>query len=62
MSIESTIDKIKNRYNGDNDMIPNGPLVTWAEYELADAIERLLLRLQIAENEILLLKHIMGQP
>lgn len=34
-------EKIIRRYNPENDTNPNGPMVTWAEYSLAEAIKTL---------------------
>jgi hypothetical protein len=50
MSIESTIAKITELYDGDNDLIPDGPLVTWGEYLLANSIELLLKRVEELEE------------
>lgn len=38
---ENVQEKIENRYNPEKDMIPGGPLVTWAEYDLAQAVNEL---------------------
>lgn len=39
MNASFYLDKIERRYNPEHDMINGGPLVTWAEYELAQVIK-----------------------
>jgi len=39
--IKDELGKIERRYNGDFDLIPGGPSVTWAEYELKVQVNRL---------------------
>jgi hypothetical protein len=52
MSITSTISKIENRHDPEFDLIPNGPMVTWAEAELADVIGMLLVRIVELEAQV----------
>jgi hypothetical protein len=44
-NVEAIIQKIENRYDPEFDIIPDGPRVTWAEAELAEAIKSLLARI-----------------
>ncbi len=39
-NIKDELGKIEARYNGDFDLIPNGPYVTWA-YSLKEQVRRL---------------------
>lgn len=39
MNASFYLDKIERRYNPEHDMINGGPLVTWAEYELAQVVK-----------------------
>ena len=39
--VKDELEKIERRYNGEFDLIPGGPSVTWAEYELKDQVSRL---------------------
>ena len=41
MSITYKLLPIYDRYNAENDIIPGAPMVTWAEYSLAQCIEEL---------------------
>lgn len=57
--IKDELGKIEQRYNGDFDLIPNGPLVTWAEYELkwqvnnlADVVGALIEQVSEMDNRI----------
>ena len=52
MSIETIVQKIEGRHNPEFDVIPDGPRVTWAEAELADAIKQLLIRIKDLEAQI----------
>lgn len=51
-NIESIIQKIEGRYDPEFDLIPDGPRVTWAEAELAEAIKALLARIKVLEAEL----------
>jgi hypothetical protein len=35
-------EKVLRRYNGDNDLIPDAPVVTWADYQLLDLVTRMI--------------------
>ena len=50
--IRDQIERMKARYNGDNDIIPGTPTVTWADRENLDLIERLLTRIENLEREV----------
>jgi len=50
--VEVIIQKIENRYDPEFDLIPDGPRVTWAEAELAEAIKSLLARIAALEAEL----------
>ena len=41
MSITYKLLPIYDRYNAENDIIPGAPMVTWADYSLAQCIEEL---------------------
>jgi len=58
--IESIIQKIENRYNPEFDVIINGPRVTWAEAELAEAVKTLLARVVVLEAELAAMKQSAG--
>lgn len=51
-NVEGIIQKIEGRYNPEFDIIPDGPRVTWAEAELAEAIKSLLARIKVLEAEL----------
>ena len=46
-----SLDKIKHRYNPENDTRPDGPAVPWDVMELVYAIEQLETRLAAIENQ-----------
>jgi len=48
--IRELIVKIRKSHNAALDIIPGGPIVTWAEAELADALGDLLLRIENIER------------
>ena len=50
--IETKIQAIKNKYNGDFDTMPGLPLISWADRELLDLIERLYQHIQLQDEEI----------
>jgi hypothetical protein len=41
-SIIRSVEKLKSRYNPENDLIPGAPQVTWSDYELLEICEYLL--------------------
>jgi hypothetical protein len=47
-----SIQKIMDRYDGDHDLIPGGPVVTWAEYDLAVTIDKLISRIGDLERKV----------
>lgn len=51
-AIQPILDKIQRHYDPEFDMIPNGPRVTWAESDLADAIATLLHRVEELEEQV----------
>jgi cell division protein FtsB len=51
-AIESAIEKIESRYDAEFDLIPDGPRVTWAEFELAYALKKLLARVEELEAQV----------
>jgi hypothetical protein len=48
----SIFERIENRYNGDNDMRPDGPPVTWAEMDLAYLLKIACERIEILETQL----------
>ena len=44
------LQRIFDRYNGDHDLIANGPWVTWAEMDIATAMVELEKRISALEN------------
>ena len=46
------LDRIFSRYNGDFDINPDGPVVTWAEFELAHTVQKLIARVEALEAQI----------
>ena len=46
------LQRIINQYDPENDLIPGGPRVTWAEMELAEAVTALLDRVTKLEAKI----------
>ena len=50
--IYAMLQRIRSRYDAEFDLIPNGPRVTWAEEDLADAVERLLHRVEELEAQV----------
>ena len=51
-TVQGDLERIENRYNGDNDMIPNGPMVTWAEYDLMQAVKVLIGHIDVLYQRI----------
>jgi hypothetical protein len=37
-TIINNMERVSNRYNGDNDIIPNTPVVTWSDQQLVEAV------------------------
>ena len=56
-AIINDLQSIERRYNGDNDMIPGGPDVTWAEMKLAGNLIRLADKVQDLQNQINEINH-----
>ena len=52
MSITYKLLLIYDRYNAENDIIPDAPPVTWADYSLAQCIEELEDRIYVLERHI----------
>ena len=52
MDVNRMIEGIEDRYNADNDIIPNAPLVTWADYELLELIKYLLDEVEDLQKEV----------
>lgn len=48
--------KIDNRYNPERDTIPGGPMVTWAEYDLSQAIKELTQAVELLEKRVAVLE------
>lgn len=40
-SIKDDIERVDRRYDGDNDIIPGAPVVTWTDRELLELVRRL---------------------
>jgi hypothetical protein len=51
-NIQDSIETLRNRYNGDNDIIPGDPIVTWADEELVYIAEGLLERIEALEAKL----------
>lgn len=45
-------EKVINRYDPENDLLPGGPYVTWAEYELAEELRYANTRIKVLEQRI----------
>lgn len=54
--VMTSAEKIVNRYDSENDLIPGGPYVTWAEYELAEELLAANERIKTLERKMLLLE------
>lgn len=52
----SSLERIINRHDPENDLIPDGPRVTWAEVDLAEFVLKLVDRVAELEAEIKRLK------
>lgn len=50
--VETKIQAIKDRYNGDYDTTPDYPLVNWTDRELLDLIEGLYYHIKLQDEEI----------
>lgn len=55
------IERIEQRYNGDNDIIPGAPVVTWADNELLVIIKKLIERIDLQHEEIIELRKQLNQ-
>lgn len=53
-AVDLAIDSITDRYNPENDIIPNAPVVTWADMELLYAVKSL--QKQVDELRLTVLK------
>lgn len=60
-AVECDLERIENRYDPDhdieNDLIPNGPYVTWAEMDLANAVLTLIEHIKELKEQLDLLRH-----
>ena len=54
--VMDSAEKIVNRYDPGDDLIPGGPYVTWAEYELAEELLAANERIKTLERKMLLLE------
>ena len=52
MMINDLTDRVASRYDGDNDLIPNAPLVTCTDRDLLDLIRLLFVRIEALEELI----------
>ena len=50
--IHSLLSTINHRYDAENDVTPGAPMVTWADYSLAECIEELESRIYVLERRI----------
>jgi hypothetical protein len=50
MMINDLMDRVASRYDGDNDLIPNAPLVTCTDRDLLDLIRLLFVRIEALEE------------
>jgi hypothetical protein len=55
MDIQGALDKINNRYDGDNDLTTDGnyPLVTWVDYSLSEICKGLFEKLNSLQAQII---------
>lgn len=55
MDIQTELDKINNRYDGDNDITTDGnyPLVTWADYSIAGICKALFDKCNSLQTQII---------
>lgn len=44
--IKDKIERMRDRYNPENDTIPGAPSVTWADDQLVDMIEKLVIAVE----------------
>lgn len=47
------IEKIHRRYNAENDTIPGGPMVTWAECDLAVVVGELFSTIETLQDAVI---------
>jgi hypothetical protein len=53
MYAKSLIEKLENRYDAENDVNPEWPNISWAEYDLVQIVDELLRRIETLESEML---------
>lgn len=56
LKLMDIIGKIEGRYNGDNDLIPGAPVVTWTDNQLADALSRAVTIIEELNDRITVLE------
>ena len=56
-AVLNDMNRIERRYNPEVDLIPDGPLVTWAEFELMTAVNVLIFHVQELEERIKEIEH-----
>lgn len=51
--LQFLINLLESKYNGDFDVAPGMPLVTWTDHELLEMIRILLQRVETLENQLM---------